>query len=67
MKGVASFALLVILILVILFGFSSHSVNGLLQRACQLTTWSDSCHFVSDSNGSPSNSTSTSTSTSTSL
>ncbi|MGA9945982.1 MAG: hypothetical protein WBE79_03090 [Candidatus Cybelea sp.] len=67
MKGVAGFALLAILILVFLFGFSRQSVSALLQHACQLTTWSDSCHFVSNSSASVSNSTSPSTSTSTSL
>jgi hypothetical protein len=67
MKGPAGFALLAILILAILFGFSGHSVNVLLQRACQLTAWSDSCHFASNSSASVSNSTSPSISTSTSL
>lgn len=65
MKGATTLILIIVATIVILLGNPSQSVGIFLQRACELTHWSDPCAFGPNANsGSTSLSTSTSTSTS---
>ena len=63
MKGAATLLVIVLATVIILLGNPSQTVSAFLQRACELTHWSDSCE-VAPQTGSASTSTSTSTSTS---